>query len=197
MGHLIYTTSSFVHHFKSTGEFKLELQSGNAQFGSKLAVFVPWYLIIGWMTLENTRAPLLCHIKLCVSFESHEWIRTEVTVRKRSILVNSCNKSILRPCRWKEIHAFNENYYIKIIRDLVKQNDPVGPTHDCDFLITHWHIILNIVLKVYRGKQVSCCLLNRVLNLYYSSEIDYSYFRTLQIPQYNHSVCVHTASFIP
>ena len=29
---LFYTTSSFVHHFKSIGEFKLELQSGNAQF---------------------------------------------------------------------------------------------------------------------------------------------------------------------
>ena len=33
IGHLYYTTSSFVHHFKSIGEFKLELQSGNAQFG--------------------------------------------------------------------------------------------------------------------------------------------------------------------
>ena len=35
IGHLFYTTSSFVHHFKSIGEFKLELQSRNAQFGSK------------------------------------------------------------------------------------------------------------------------------------------------------------------
>ena len=34
-GHLFYTTSSFVHHFKAIGEFKLELQSGHAQFGSK------------------------------------------------------------------------------------------------------------------------------------------------------------------
>ena len=30
-----YTTSSFVHHFKPISEFKLELQSGNVQFGSK------------------------------------------------------------------------------------------------------------------------------------------------------------------
>ena len=36
--HLFYTTSSFVHHFKSTNEFKLELQSGNAQFGQKLTI---------------------------------------------------------------------------------------------------------------------------------------------------------------
>ena len=31
--HLFYTTSSSVHHFKAMGEIKLELQSGNAQFG--------------------------------------------------------------------------------------------------------------------------------------------------------------------
>ena len=36
--HLFYTTLSFVHHFKAIGEFKRELQSGNAQFGSKLVI---------------------------------------------------------------------------------------------------------------------------------------------------------------
>ena len=41
IGHLFYTTSSFVHHFKSIGEFKLELQSANSQFGSKLTIFCP------------------------------------------------------------------------------------------------------------------------------------------------------------
>ena len=41
IGHLFYTTSSFVHHFKSIGEFKLKLQSGNAQFRSKSAIFCP------------------------------------------------------------------------------------------------------------------------------------------------------------
>ena len=41
IGHLLYTMSSFVHHFKATGEFKLELQSGNAQFGSQSAIFFP------------------------------------------------------------------------------------------------------------------------------------------------------------
>ena len=28
------------HHFKAMGEFKLELQSGNAQIGSKSTIFV-------------------------------------------------------------------------------------------------------------------------------------------------------------
>ena len=39
IGHLFCATSSFVHHFVAIGEFKLELQSGNAQFGSKSAIF--------------------------------------------------------------------------------------------------------------------------------------------------------------
>ena len=41
IGHLFYATSSFVHHFKVIGEFKLELQTGNAPFGSKSAIFCP------------------------------------------------------------------------------------------------------------------------------------------------------------
>ena len=41
IGHLFYTTLSFAYHFKAIGEFKLELQSGNAQFRSKSAIFSP------------------------------------------------------------------------------------------------------------------------------------------------------------
>ena len=33
IGHLFYATLSFVHHFVAIGEFKLELESGNAQSG--------------------------------------------------------------------------------------------------------------------------------------------------------------------
>ena len=47
IGHVFYATSSFVYHFVSIGEFKLELQSGNAQFGSKSTIFRavrPWNL---------------------------------------------------------------------------------------------------------------------------------------------------------
>ena len=45
--HLFYATSSFVHHFVAIGEFKLELESGNAQSGSNLTLFRavwPWNL---------------------------------------------------------------------------------------------------------------------------------------------------------
>ena len=41
IGHLFYVNSSFVHHFVAVGEFKLELQSKNGQFGSKVVFFVP------------------------------------------------------------------------------------------------------------------------------------------------------------
>ena len=37
------------------------------------------------MTLKNNMAPLLCYFKLWNSFQSHRWIQTGVTVRKRSI----------------------------------------------------------------------------------------------------------------
>ena len=47
IGHLFYATSIFVHHFVAIGEFKLELQSGNAESGSKSTIFLavwPWNL---------------------------------------------------------------------------------------------------------------------------------------------------------
>ena len=40
IGHFFYTTSGFVHHLKSIDELKLESQSGKAQFGSKLVIFL-------------------------------------------------------------------------------------------------------------------------------------------------------------
>ena len=39
-GHLFYVASSFVHHSIAINEFKLELQSGNGQFGSKSVFFL-------------------------------------------------------------------------------------------------------------------------------------------------------------
>ena len=48
IGHLFYATSSFVHHFVAISDFKLEIQSGNAKFGSKSTIFRavwPWNLM--------------------------------------------------------------------------------------------------------------------------------------------------------
>ena len=108
-----------MHHFKSIGEVKLELQSGNAQLGSKLVIFLfpvilkfdgwPWAIVtsnwsyspqtpnLGQMTIcfsrvtlkydgwpwKTKKAPLLYYIKLCASFQIHQWNQTWVTVRKR------------------------------------------------------------------------------------------------------------------
>ena len=72
-----------MQHFVAIGEFKLELQSGNAQSGSNRRFLAPCDLEIWQMTLKNNRAPLLSNIKLYVSFHHHMWIQTGVTVRKR------------------------------------------------------------------------------------------------------------------
>ena len=48
IGHLSFAVSSFVQHFIAIGEFKLELQSGNAHFGSNSTIFRavwPWNLM--------------------------------------------------------------------------------------------------------------------------------------------------------
>ena len=40
IGHIFNATLSSMHHFIAIGEFKLELQSGNAQFLSKSSIFL-------------------------------------------------------------------------------------------------------------------------------------------------------------
>ena len=87
IGHLLYSTSSFMHHFGAIGVLKLKLESGNAQFGSNSMILEPCDLEIWRMILKNNRAPLQCYFKLCASFRSHWWIQNGVTVRKRPIWV--------------------------------------------------------------------------------------------------------------
>ena len=72
IAHVFYTTSHFVHHFLVISELKLELQSGNAQYGTKFEI---WR-----MTLKNNSEPLICHIKLCASFHLNKCIQTAVMV---------------------------------------------------------------------------------------------------------------------
>ena len=88
---VFYTTSSFVYHFRSISEFKLELQSENAQSGSNSMIFSAMWPCNLTDDLENKRAPLLCIFKLCASFRSHQWFQTGDTVRKRPIWVKIDN----------------------------------------------------------------------------------------------------------
>ena len=48
--HVLYATSSFVYHFIAIGQFKLGLQSGNSQFGSKSTIFCP---VRPWNLTDN------------------------------------------------------------------------------------------------------------------------------------------------
>ena len=92
IGNHLYATSSSVHHFIAIGELRLELQSGNAQFGGTTEdFFVPCDVEIWRMTLKNNRAPLQCCINLCASFHSHRCIQTGGTVQKRSTQVKIGN----------------------------------------------------------------------------------------------------------
>ena len=47
---IFYATPSFVHHFIAINEFKLQLESGNAQFGSKLAILAVTKQLNEWFT---------------------------------------------------------------------------------------------------------------------------------------------------
>ena len=72
IGHLFYTTSNFVHHFKSISEFKPEWQSGNTQFRSKSAIFCPvwpWNLTYD---LERQR-----HLFYAVSSILHHFVAAD------------------------------------------------------------------------------------------------------------------------
>ena len=88
IGHLSYAASSFVHHFIAISEFKLELQSGNPQFGSKSSIF------LAPVTLKFDRWPwkTIGHLSYATSSCGHHFIaisefKLEFRVRKRSIRV--------------------------------------------------------------------------------------------------------------
>ena len=87
IGHLYYATSSSMHHFVAIGEFKLELQSGNAQFGSKSMIFfclvTLQFDLWPWKTIE--------HLSYGTSSFVHHFVAISdfklVTVRKRPIWI--------------------------------------------------------------------------------------------------------------
>ena len=70
-GHLFYAMLSSVHHYKAIDELKLDLQSGNPQFGSKSAiVFVVCDREIWWSTFKVRSYKL--HIAVCII--SKPWV---------------------------------------------------------------------------------------------------------------------------
>ena len=93
-GHLFCATSSFLHHFVAIGEFKLELQSGNARFGPKSTMF--WAVWPGNLTddlRKNNKAPPLSlqHQALCViswqSTHDHTGMQTAWSHRPETAII--------------------------------------------------------------------------------------------------------------
>ena len=76
---------------KSEGFDSCDRPSNLTQIGFNRPFFSPCDLEIWWMTSKNYWAPLLHYIKLCESFQRNRWIKTGVTVRKRSIRVQICD----------------------------------------------------------------------------------------------------------
>ena len=96
IGHLFYTTSSFVHYFKFISEFKLKLQSGNAQFGSKLPIFCPvwpWNLMYDLGKQQGTSSTL--HQALCII--SKPWMNSNWSYSPET-LNSGQNRQFFVPC---------------------------------------------------------------------------------------------------
>ena len=62
IGHLYFSASSFVHHFKAISKLQLKLQSENSQFRSESPIFCPvwpWNLTDDLETQQGTFSMLL------------------------------------------------------------------------------------------------------------------------------------------
>ena len=55
-----------MHHFKAIVEFKLDFQSGSAQFGTNWRFFVPCDLEIWWMTMKTIGHLFMLLQDLCI-----------------------------------------------------------------------------------------------------------------------------------
>ena len=133
IGHLFYATSSFVHHFVAIGDFKLVIQSGNGQFGSKSTIFrAVWPCNL---TYDLEKQPLLCYFKLCASFHSHRCVQTWVTVRKRPI--------------WVKIRRFLELCDLEIWRMTLKHNREPAQCclKPCASFRSHWWNQTGVTLR--------------------------------------------------
>ena len=101
-----------------------------------------------WMTLKNYSAPLLHHIKLCASFQSHQWIKIGVIVRKRSIRV--------------KIGDFFVLYHLEIWRMTLKNNRALLSC--CFELCALFHSQQWIQTKVTVRKHLICVKIGNFLS---------------------------------
>ena len=84
---ILHKASWILKQGKSEGFDSCDRPNNLTQIGFKSSIFGLCNLELWWMTSKNNRTPLLYHVKLCASFQSHWWIQTGVVVRKCSIWV--------------------------------------------------------------------------------------------------------------
>ena len=153
-----------MHHFIAICEFKLELQSGNSQFGLKLTIFLPVWPWNFTDHLENSRAPLLIYFKLCASFRSHWWIQTGVTARKRPIWVKirdffvPCDLEIWRMtlknnrasllCYFRLCALFRSHMWIQTGVTVRKRLNWVFTSVTLNFDLWPWHLAWTSLLSM-------------------------------------------------
>ena len=83
--------------------------------------------IIYWMTSQKNRAPVPCYVKPCALFQSHQWIQTGVTVRKRSIcpvwIWRTTLKNNMAPllCNFKHFVTFHSHRSIQTVVSVRKR----------------------------------------------------------------------------
>ena len=114
IGHLFYATSSFMHHFVAICEFKLELQSGNAQFGSKSTIFSRvtlkfdlWPWPFAWTSLLS----LVITLQNFVAIQCQEHSEKGVTdgQTERGVLRAAWSQLKIHSCVETRLNDFTEN----------------------------------------------------------------------------------------
>ena len=136
IGHLFYTTPRFVHHFKAIREAKPELQSGNAQVGSKLANLCPawpWNVMDDLEKKEGTSSMLLQ--PLCII--SYPLVNSNWNYSPETPNLGP-SRRILEPCD------------LEIWRMTLKNNRAPLPCYFnlCASFRTHWWIQTGVTVPV-------------------------------------------------
>ena len=108
IGHLFFAISSFLYHSTAIGEFKLELQSRNAQFGSKSMIFFsvwPWNVMDDLEKHKSTCSKQ--HQALCIissPYVNSNWITKIINWVLTSATLNfdlwTCSFGWHHFCHW-------------------------------------------------------------------------------------------------
>ena len=134
--------ASILYYIKMCASFQNPLVNSNWSYsletlnsGQNWWFFVPRDLENWWMTLKNNRAPLLYCVKLCASFQIHQWSQTWVTVRKRSIRI--------------KIGGFFVLCDLNIWWMTLKNNGAPHPYHIklCASFQSHWYIQAGVAVR--------------------------------------------------